>query len=149
MKKQIRRGCFETNSSSQHSLSISKEGLEPSKFKLNRNGKIEVDFGEFGKRYEIFDTQYEKLSYLMTCLWYLSGGFNVEDIYNNYEFRRIERVVCDYAGATGIEILGEMEPKIDHQSVPEYEIEIINSWDEDAVINIVNNNYVRLKTDCD
>lgn len=47
MKRQIRRNVFETNSSSVHSLVISNEGREPSEFKLNKDGEIEIDFGQF------------------------------------------------------------------------------------------------------
>ena len=47
--KQIRKDVFETNSSSVHTLQISKDGLEPSELKLNKDGNIEVEFGEFGK----------------------------------------------------------------------------------------------------
>jgi len=35
MKRKIRKGVFETNSSSVHSLVISNEGREQSEFKLN------------------------------------------------------------------------------------------------------------------
>ena len=49
MKRKIRKGVFETNSSSVHSLVISNEGREPSEFKLNKDGEIEIDFGQFGK----------------------------------------------------------------------------------------------------
>lgn len=45
MKTKIRKGVFETNSSSVHSLVISNDGREPSKFKLNKDGEIEIDFG--------------------------------------------------------------------------------------------------------
>lgn len=76
MAKKIRSGVFETNSSSVHSLVFSKEGLEPSVLPVDRDGKIITDFGEFGKEYCIYDAQAEKLSYLITCLYYLSGGFD-------------------------------------------------------------------------
>ena len=57
--KQIRKNVFETNSSSVHTLQISKDGLEPSELKLNKDGNIEVEFGEFEKDYRIYSTQYE------------------------------------------------------------------------------------------
>lgn len=60
MKIQIRSGVFETNSSSQHSLVISKVREEPTKKQLNGY------FGEYGWGYEELTTQEEKLSYILT-----------------------------------------------------------------------------------
>ncbi len=148
MKRQVRNNLFETNSSSVHTLVISNDGREPSNFKLNKEGKIEVDFGEFGKDLCLYTSQYDKLSYLMTCLYYLSG-YDIDDIYENWEFENIENAICEYTGAKGIKILGKVEPYIDHQSIPDYDIEIINAYDKDAVINFVFNKNVSLKTDCD
>lgn len=148
MKKQIRNNVFETNSSSVHTLVICNDGREPSEFKLNKNGEIEVDFGQFGKDKRIYTSQYDKLSYLITCLYYLSG-YDISDIYDKWEFRKIQDVVCKYAGATGIKILCNLEPEIDHQSQPYSEIEIINVYDKEAIIDFVFNKYVSLKTDCD
>ncbi len=148
MNRKIRKGVFETNSSSVHSLVISNEGREPSEFKLNKDGEIEIDFGQFGKDKRIYTSQYDKLSYLITCLYYLSG-WEISDIYDRREFREIQEAICKYTGATGIKIIGEQEPEIDHQSQPYDGIEIINVYDDDKVINFVFNKYVLLKTDCD
>lgn len=148
MKRKIRKDVFETNSSSVHSLVISNEGREPSEFKLNKHGEIEVDFGQFGKELCYYTSQYDKLSYLITCLYYLNG-LEVEDIYEKWEFREIQDAVCKYTGAKGIKIIGKEEPEIDHQSQPYSGIEIIDVYDEDAVINFIFNKYVSLKTDCD
>lgn len=148
MNRKIRNHVFETNSSSVHSLVISNDGREPSDFVLNEEGKIEIDFGEFGRELRLYTSQYDKLSYLITCLYYLSG-YNVEDIYEKWEFENIENAICLYTGATGIKILGKVEPYINHQSIPSYDIEIINTYDKDAVINFVFNKNVSLKTDGD
>lgn len=42
VKRKIRKNVFETNSSSVHSLVISNDGREPSEFKLNKDGEIEM-----------------------------------------------------------------------------------------------------------
>ena len=150
MNRKIRKDVFETNSSSVHTLVISNDGREPSKFKLNKEGEIEIDFGTFGKNYDIFNSQYEKLSYLITCLYYTSRGFDVKSIYDNYEFTKIKDAIMDYVpDCTGIKILGQNQPCIDHQSIPYDSIEIINVYDEDSIINFVFNKHVSLKTDCD
>ena len=143
--KQVRNGVFETNSSSVHAISIDSSGREPSQFQLNEHGKIEISFGSFGRESRTYYSQYDKLPYLMTCLYYIAGD-DKEVIYDMYEFERIEGIICNYAKATGIEILDDVEPYIDHQSIPYGNIEIINSWDKDEVIDFVFNKYIRLKT---
>lgn len=148
MKQKIRSKVFETNSSSVHSIAISKEGREPSELKLDKEGMIEVAFGSFGKDKRYYTSQYDKLSYLMSCLYYIVG-WDISDVYDSYEFGCIENVVCNYTGAKGIKILDDIVPDIDHQSIPDYTIEIIDTRDEDAIINFIFNKYVALKTDCD
>ena len=148
MNRKIRKNVFETNSSSVHSVAVSKDGIEPSKFKLNENNEIEIDFGEFGKDERLYTSQYDKLSYLITCLYYLSG-FEIEDIYDKYEFKIIENAICSYTGANRLKILGKNTPSIDHQSQPYSSIDIINAYNEDEIINFVFNKYISLKTDCD
>ena len=148
MKTEIRKCVFETNSSSVHSLVISNDGREQSEFELNEDGEIEVDFGQFGSDLHLYVSQYDKLSYLMTCLYYLAG-YDAGAVYDRWEFREIQNAVCKYTGAAGIKILGEEEPAIDHQSQPHYEINLVNIYDEDAVINFIFNKHIALKTDCD
>ena len=147
MKQKIRNGIFETNSSSVHSISIDNSGLEPSKFPLNDEGKIEVALGEFDKGFEIFETQHDKLSYLMTCCYYLAHC-DVEAIYDNYVFGLIEDTIKEYCSCKGIQIIGD-EGYIDHQSVPDYDMDIINVYSDDEIIDFVFNRYIRLKTSCD
>ena len=148
MKYIIRKDTFETNSSSVHSLVISSEGREPSNLPVNDDGYIEVEFGQFGKDYHIYTEQKDKLSYLITCTYYLSHSFNPYDIYDSWTFKHINDVICKYTGAKGIKIIGNTEPYLDHQSQPYSDIEIINFY-EDEIINFVFNKYVSLKTDCD
>ncbi len=143
----IRNSVFETNSSSVHSISIDKSGLEKSNFKLDKNGYIHVDYGQFDRYYELFTSQYEKLSYLITCCYYLA---NYEDsVTDTYEFRRIEDALKDYTGCAGIIIDNQCEPYIDHQSIPYDSIEIINVYNRDEIINFVFNKYISLKTTSD
>lgn len=145
----VRKEVFETNSSSVHSLVIASEGREPSVLPVDDEGYILADFGNFGKEYEIYNSQADKLSYLLTCVYYLTHGWDIESVYEHYDFRHIEEAVCEYAGARGIKIIGACEPELDHQSIPYGNIEIINTWDKDEIINFVFNHYIALKTDCD
>lgn len=143
MKKQIRNQVFETNSSSVHTIVFSNHGLEPSNLPV-KDGMIQIDFGQFGKELNYYNSQYEKLSYLITCLYYLS-----DDIYNTYLFKEIQSTVCEYTGANGIEIIGITEPSIDHQSQPYDDIELIDVYDKEELINFIFNKNISLKTDCD
>ena len=149
--KQIRRSLFETNSSSVHTLSISKVGLEPSKLKLNKDGNIEVEFAEFGKDENIYDTQYEKLQYLLSFIAYYSGLYygdasDLEELYERYDFREVRDAICEYAGANDIVIVGNKEAYIDHQSMYDCAVSL---YDEDEIVNFVFNKYAALKTSCD
>lgn len=146
MKKQIRRNVFETNSSSVHSLAYSKDGLEPSELEIDKNGELPISLGIFDEC-RIYKDQYTKLSYLLTCLYYLSDC-DKEKIYDDNSFMSIDDAVCSYTGAKRIRIMGD-EGYIDHQSVPTFDIEIINAWDEEEVINYIFNKNIWLKTDFD
>jgi hypothetical protein len=72
---QIRRGVFETNSSSSHSLAYSKKdrGLDYN-LPVDADGVLTIPFGEFGFGPQILNTPMEKLSYYIT------------DNYGNYYF---------------------------------------------------------------
>lgn len=148
MKKQIRKEVFESNSSSVHTLTIAQSGREPSKFIPDKEGYIHVDYGSFGKDYQIYSSQYDKLSYLITLCSYCVGRYG--DIMDSYQFKQIEEAVVNYTDCNGIIIDEVEEPYIDHQSAPwEENIEIIDIYDKDAIIDFVFNSYVSLKTDCD
>lgn len=145
--RRVRNNVFETNSSSVHTLAFSHNGRQPSAFKQYKDGYIRVDFGEFGKEDALYKTQYDKLSYLMTQLAYLHP--DLESIYNSFEFSAIQDAVCEYTGAKGIKIINKVEPMIDHQSVPEWDVTIINIYDKDAVIDFIFNENIALRTGCD
>ena len=146
--RNIRRKVFESNSSSVHSLTFSSSGREESYLPM-KDGYILTDFGQFDRSYRIYDDQESKLSYLVTLIYYASG-LEYESVYNNDYFEMLQEAICKYTGAEGIKILCKKEPYIDHQSVPDYgDINIINMYDDDAIIDFVFNKYIALKTDCD
>lgn len=152
MAVKIRSNTFETNSSGVHSLAFCKDGRRESVLPMNKSGEIMTRLSEFGKDHRYYKTQEDKLSYLMTCCKYICGGFEIEDIYNTYEFKKIRDVLEDYIpGCTGIHICGDFEDgDIDHQSQPEYgNIDIIDIYDSEQIIDFIFNDYVMLKTDCD
>ena len=146
MKRNIRNEVYETNSSSVHSIVVMDSGLESSKFELDDEGYIVVPFGKFGKDVEYFTEQEDKLSYLITKLYY-ETGWDIEDIVNSYEFHYLEEAIMSYVdGCLGIKIDTSIEPEIDHQS--NYK-DFIDWYDADAVIGFVFGKYIALKTSCD
>ena len=84
MKRQIRQGVFETNSSSTHTISISKKNngvLD----KLS-NSTVEFVSGEFGWEFEVYNDTYSKASYLWTAIVkYYEDQCKIENIKNNIE----------------------------------------------------------------
>jgi hypothetical protein len=62
MKRQIRRGCFETNSSSTHAICIAKEGYTKRDF-------IEFEFDDFGWEVDTHTSVHSKASYLITAIF--------------------------------------------------------------------------------
>ena len=152
--KQIRNNVFETNSSSVHSISIDTSGLEPSYLSKNKDNKIVVKLGTFDKDDRLYTTQDEKLSYLITCLYYILGQpYTVaefeEDLYADYRFKYIEEAVCKYANADGIIVTDIKDAYIDHQSVPYNDIEIISAYNDESIIEFIFNKYIKLHTYCD
>ena len=148
MKNNIRKEAFESNSSSVHTLVISEEGREPSKFILDKEGYLHVDYGQFGKHYNYYTEQYDKLSYLITLCHCCANVYG--DTRDTSQFEAIEEAIINYTGCVGIIIDGLEEPEIDHQSAPwDGDITFINVYDEDSVIDFVFNKYVALKTTCD
>ena len=145
--KKVRNGMFETNSSAVHTLVVADSGLEPSHLPLDKDGYILADFGNFDRDYHIYSSQEDKLSYLLTECYYLNGWH--DDIRTTSYFMNIEDAICDYAGAKGIRILGNVEPYINHQEQPEYGFHFVNEWVEGSVINFVFNKYISIETNSD
>lgn len=142
--KQCRNNVFETNSSSVHAISINKDGLEPSKLYVNKNDEIVVELGSFDCNGEL-TTQYEKLSYLMTCMYYICP--NIPDKNSRvYFYEQVKEVICEYADAEDIILTNIDNAYIDHQSVP-YDTDdlIINIYDEESIVDFIFNKYITLK----
>lgn len=86
MKKQIRYGVFETNSSSVHSLAIANEMPDMSKY----SGRtFNIKHGEFGWESEVYYHPSEKASYLYECIEACSDDVEsdktkLEEVLNSY-----------------------------------------------------------------
>ena len=120
--KQVRKGTFETNSSSMHSLVIENEKsigkLEESKLKLNKKGEIRVHLGEYGWGLEFLKTQQEKLNYRVTLIAGSKGIDNIKDLEDDPEYMNMKKQLLKYANATNIIVygFGKGDYYIDHQS---------------------------------
>lgn len=136
--KKIRIGIFETNSSAVHSLIIPNDLIEKSKLKIDKDGMIKVGFITSDTEYPLF-TQYDKLSYLITQLYYSTGRWYDDGVLDNdYEFGVINDYVCEYTGAKGIKIDYSREPDINHQAQwANGEDRCINIYDKDSLISFI------------
>jgi len=136
--RKIRKSVFETNSSAVHCLVVPNNLLQSSELKINKNGMIEVGFITDNTEYPL-DTQYKKLSYLITQIYYSSGCWcNDKKLEENYEFYIIQEYICEYTGAKGIVINYQNEPCINHQAVWDSEAErFIDIYDKVALISFV------------
>ena len=137
--KQIRKGTFETNSSSVHSLVIENDKtlgeLEKNQLKLNRKGEIEVVLGKYGWRLEILETQQEKLNYLVTLIVGSKGIDNINDLEDDSEFEYLKKQLLKYSNAKNIKVYGfeNDDYYIDHQSQKDLS-ELLNSYNTETVL---------------
>ncbi len=135
MKRQIRRGVFETNSSSMHSLTVRKEGMNGVLPVDEGTNKVVVRFGEFGWGYDKYTDPWNKLSYLVTMVVETHGDcYSMNELYETEDFQKINDVVAAHCCCDGVLIESELkqaeswdgtktydwnehEGYIDHQSV--------------------------------
>lgn len=131
--KQVRRSVFETNSSSTHSITITHGKIVNNNIRVDRDGYIHTELGEFG--WEIWDYkgQAERLSYLVTMLavksdvtlWCYEDDESrtekdiVEDIMKTYEFEKLSDEIGRHARCSGV-IIDPSDGYIDHQSHEDY-----------------------------
>lgn len=149
MKRVIREKVWETNSSSIHSLVYNPKHMKKNSLTMDKDGYVIADFGEFGTDKEIYKTQDEKLSYLLTELYYINGyETNIEE---NWDFEHLVKAIQDYDNSVeGIKVLKTVTPYIDHQSVPEYnQSNFVNYWDKGSIQSFLFNDDLWIKTDCD
>lgn len=117
MKRRIRKGVFETNSSSMHSLVIKGEKrINREQLKINENGFIEVETDDYTWGYFILETAQEKLNYVAACKinedgLYLFGNDSENNSKHHkrlaragIEFIELEEMLCEITGAKGIEV---------------------------------------------
>lgn len=109
----IRKGIFETNSSSSHSFSMGPEGRFGAVLPMGSDGVIQVPEDAWDTGSGKTNDSLSKLSYLLAFA-YTIGSWN-EDGSDFEKYRDfIYKVVMDFTGATGID--WTPDSTIDHQS---------------------------------
>lgn len=154
-----RSSVFETNSSSVHSLVLAKDGFEDCKIPIKRkkiNGSYKkylfVKLSEFGKDYREYNTQEEKLSYLITIAYLVDGGYSIEHMKETYAYQTLEEEICKYCNCDGIFIdeKSVYEAAVDHQMLTDYySIADFASVMGVDYITFVFNKHAILRTECD
>lgn len=117
----IRKGIFETNSSSSHSFSMGPEGRFGAVLPMGSDGVIQVPEDAWDTGSGKTNDSLSKLSYLLAFAYTIGSwgdGGNDFEKYRDFIFK----VVMDFTGATGID--WTPDSTIDHQST-----DIIDSRD--------------------
>jgi hypothetical protein len=118
MKIQIRKGVFETNSSSMHSICI--EGKSRMcEFKNYKGDDILASGGEFGWEIEEYTDWETKLQYVIVSMQYLGSNRpeKPEEYMDCTEYRWLTEVIKDYTGKNLVMNDDFTPGYIDHQSV--------------------------------
>lgn len=84
MKRQIRRSCFETNSSSTHAICITKDDYK-------KRDYIEFHIGEFGWEFDTYNDVHNRASYLITAI------FNSDKDYADEKLQQLKDILDDNA----------------------------------------------------
>ena len=122
MKRQIRRGCFETNSSSMHSLTVRKEGVSGTLHVDEYENKVITHFGEFGWGYDYYTDPENKLSYLVTMLVETHGDcYSMEELCETEDFQKINNAIASYCHCDGILIDEKLEQATSYDGIKKYE----------------------------
>lgn len=151
MKKILRTKVFETNSSATSTLVVDPKGLSKNKLKM-KDGYVIADFGQFGdysEGPEVYKSQNDKLSYLLSELFYVNHyDENIEDM---YQFKYILKAIQEIEPTViGIKIKHKTAPSLNHQIQPEYsDSRYVNYWDKQSIINFLFNKYIWFEIDHD
>ena len=98
----IREDCFETNSSSNHTLSIKNKKDFNFDIKPSDDGYIYCSFGEFGWEIENYNDAGTKLTYALTMVAETEPYSSEEEFYNTEGFNIINNCIKEELHCKGI-----------------------------------------------
>ena len=150
MMKTIRKNQFETNSSSVHTLAYRNVKWADPDLPINpATNKVIGRLGHFGKDFNYYETQRDKLSYLLTVMWCFCGE-NFDKTEHCWYFGELTDVIKKHCDCDGLEIDRDSDGSIDHQSFPEYygSCELFELTEYNMEHFIFNDN-IMLHTTCD
>lgn len=98
-KIQIRKGLFETNSSSTHCIVIA----DDDSYNVNYTDTLEFTLGQFGWEHRIYNDTFTKAQYLYTAIKYLEDEESLKTLKKRldffhipYSFEDVENNACFY-----------------------------------------------------
>lgn len=118
IKKLIRKGVFETNSSSCHSLSIDNNADVLDTLYPNENGNIILKGGKFGWEEENYNDAKTKANYaLLIAIGSYFDDNDIEYLENNVKYQMLKKVIEEQTGGKlELDIKSLSYSYIDHQS---------------------------------
>ena len=91
MKRVIRSGVFETNSSSMHSVTVEKaENYDINPYVRTEDGIAHFNFGEYGWEYNRYNDPWNKIEYALTMVAETEDYQSIQDFYETNGFKMIE-----------------------------------------------------------
>lgn len=135
----IRKGVFETNSSSSHSVTLRKGGESDTRFfHVDDENRVVVTPDEYGWGYEVLTEPDQKLSYLVTMVMQrLSDNYSVIDdelLHEDEDFKKIVECITTYTDYKDVILSdptyksGRFDFYIDHQSYYGSLDEFLSDW---------------------
>ena len=153
MKEIIRENCFETNSSSNHSISVRNHSIDNP---VSKDGYIHCGFGEFGWGYEKYNDFWTKLAYLLTMVaetenkkfvseeeYYQTDGFQFINNFCKEKFKNCKGIIIEYPNIKATPYgWTDFNGYIDHQSYEDYNNvnEFLSEYDIDIETFLLNEN---------
>lgn len=102
MKEVIRENCFETNSSSNHTLSVYKEENMVYDLYPSDDGYVYCSFGEFGWEIENYCDSGTKLTYALTMVAETEKYTSEEEFYETEGFQIINNCIKECMHCNGV-----------------------------------------------
>ena len=148
MQYRVRKGIFETNSSSCHCLTYNEDSLKPNDMTLD-DGYIDIECQSYDERYGIYSSQYEKLAYIVNHIVFTryEGRRMYIDKDEDYYLYLIENCLKNYIpGFKGLRIHHSENAEFNHQLSGSYDIDcIVNLWDDNSILNVIFNDNIMIK----